>query len=372
MKVVKDIAITPNFEIADTKEKMVRKAVEGEIFEVLQGPKSDEKSGLERVKVKALSDGIEGWMSVKGNQGKQFLEKTEKPCYACVKETEIGKEFKTGGDPVRTLKPEEVVEVLEGPRVEIVGCASRAKVKASKDSKVGFVTITDEHGATIVEKNSTIYTCSATVAITDAFDINSCKVLKKMGANEIFTASGEAISNGGMVRVQGKSQKDDVEGWITITGNAGTVFAKLNEKLYTVKKEVALLTQFASNSKAARTLEVDEALEILDAPKEEKFPPVERVKVRTSSDGATGWVPLKGQLKKWSPETKVLKAATLYTSQGMKESVVRELAVGEVMHMFGGPLDQEGDLWVKGKMKKDGAVGWALIKDESGARLLGQ
>jgi hypothetical protein len=374
MKVVKDIAITPNFEITDTKEKMVRKANADEIMEVVEGPTKDEKSTLERVKVKAVLDGAEGWMSVKGNQGKQFLEKVEKPFYSCNKNLDLAKDFESKGEPVRSIKAEEVVELLEGPRSQILGSAMRARVKVSKDNKVGFVTVTDPHGNVLVEKNSTIYTCVATVAITDVFDISACKVLRKMNAAEVFTMSEGPVSedSSGITRVKGKSSKDGIEGWVTITGNAGTVFAKLNEKLYTVKKTVALEDKFPSDSTALRTLEEDEALEILDAPKEEKHAPVERMKIR-ACDGAIGWITVKsGTVKKFSPTCKSLKATSLYTAKGMKESVVREVMQAEILQILEGPLEVEGVMWVKGKLKKDGAVGWALIKEEKGARLWGQ
>jgi hypothetical protein len=374
MKVVKDIAITPSFEIVDTKEKMVRKAEMNEIVEIIEGPTTDEKSTLERVRVKAVVDGTEGWITVKGSQGKLFLEKVEKPFYTCTRDVDLAKDFQSTGEPLRSLKAEEVVELIEGPRSQTLGNAMRARVKTAKDSKVGFVTTTDPHGNVLVEKNSTIYTCVSTVAITDVFDISSCKVLRKMNAAEIFTMSEGPVSedSSGITRVKGKSQKDGIEGWVTITGNAGTVFAKLNEKLYTVKKQVALEQSFPSDSTAIRTLEEEEALEILDAPKEEKHQPVERMKVR-ASDGAVGWITVKsGTVKKWSPTYKSLKATSLYVAKGMKESVVREVVQAEIMQIVEGPVEVDGVMWVKGKMKKDGAVGWALIKEEKGARLWGQ
>jgi hypothetical protein len=375
MKVVQGIAITPNFEVVDTKEKMVRKAEVDEMVEVLEGPKKDEKSGLERVRIKAVTDGALGWISVKGNQGKMFLEKVEKPFFSCVKDMLLQKDFKTSAEaPIRSLKAEEVVELVEGPRSEILGNATRAKVKASSDGKIGWVTVKDQSGTEIVEKNSKIYTCVGTVAITDNFDIASCKVLRKMNAAEVFTMSEGPIAeeSSGITRVKGTSKKDGTEGWVTITGNAGTVFAKLNEKLYTAKREVTMQKAFSSDSEDVRKLEPDEALDMLEGPKEEKFQPVERMKVR-ASDGALGWISHKStSLKKWVPTYKAAKATSLYTTKGMMEAVVRDVGQAEIMSILDGPVEVDGAMWVKGRMKKDGAVGWGLIKDESGARLWGQ
>jgi hypothetical protein len=382
MKVVKEIAITPNFDVTDTKEKMVRKANLDEIVEVLEGPKEDDVSKLERVKVKALQDGSEGWMSVKGNQGKIFLEKTDKPLYCCTKDLALGKDFKTGSEePIRTLKAEEVVEILEGPCKETLGAAMRARVKASSDGKIGFATVTDQHGVEFIEKCGKVYTCTATCAITDIFDITSCKVIKKMASGDVFTISEGPRSedSSGVSRVLGKSQKDDTEGWITVTGNAGTVFAKVNEKLLTVKKEVALQQKFATDSPNIRMLAEDESLEVLDAPKEEKFLPVERMKVRAANDGVVGWVTTQGgaakgmmALRKWSPIYKVLKPTPLCSTKGLVESSVRDVAAGEVLVHIEGPVDFDGTMWVRCRAKKDSAVGWAQFKDDKGAKCIGQ
>jgi hypothetical protein len=375
LKVVKEIAITPVFDIVDSKEKPVRKAEMEEIMEVIEGPKVDEKSGLERVRVKALKDGAEGWVSVKGNQGKVFLSDTEKPFYACMKDVVLEKDFKTNSqNSVRTLKADEVVELIEGPCQETLGSSMRLKGKATLDGKIGWFTMKDQNGTEFVEKSGKVYTCTATVAITDAFEINSCKVLKKLTVNEVFTISeGPVDDPSGVQRVKGKTAKDDVEGWITIKGNAGTTYAKANEKLYTVKTEVPMQQRMQSDSPAMRNLAADEAIEVLEGPKEEKFSPVSRVKVRAASDRAIGWVTMKTEsLRSWKPLYKFVKAAPLYTAKGMKESIVREVVAGDILEMLSCPVEDDGVMWVKVQAKKDSAVGWAPMKDEKGARLVMQ
>merc|ERR1719253_34505 len=94
----------------------------------------------------------------------------------------------------------------------------------------------DKSGKVCMEKSGKVYTCTATVAITDVFDIKSCKVLKKLSVDEVFTITeGPTSEEGtGIERVKGRSSKDNVEGWVTIKGNAGTCYAKVNEKLFTV------------------------------------------------------------------------------------------------------------------------------------------
>jgi hypothetical protein len=48
---------------------------EDENVEIMDGPTNDEKLGLMRVKAKSLLDGVEGWMTLEGNQGTPFMKK---------------------------------------------------------------------------------------------------------------------------------------------------------------------------------------------------------------------------------------------------------------------------------------------------------
>ena len=55
------------------KCKTLRRVGLDEIFEVLEGPRSDEKLGLTRIRGRSLNDGVVGWISVSGNKGTPFL-----------------------------------------------------------------------------------------------------------------------------------------------------------------------------------------------------------------------------------------------------------------------------------------------------------
>jgi len=55
------------------KAKTLRRLEEGEIFEALSGPSKDDSCSVERVKCKALSDSVIGWVTLQGNQGTPFL-----------------------------------------------------------------------------------------------------------------------------------------------------------------------------------------------------------------------------------------------------------------------------------------------------------
>merc|ERR1719247_1188634 len=127
------------------------------------------------------------------------------------------------------------------------------------------MTLKDKSGKVHLEKSGKVYTCTATVAITDVFDIKTCKVLKKLTVDEVFTISeGPVAEEGtGVERVKGKSTKDDVEGWITVKGNQGTTYAKLDEKRYKVTKETPLQKAFQTDSGEVTTLAEGTSVEVM-------------------------------------------------------------------------------------------------------------
>merc|ERR1719517_119052 len=55
------------------KAKTLRRLEEGEIFEALELPSKDDSCAVQRVKCRALSDDVTGWVTLQGNQGTPFL-----------------------------------------------------------------------------------------------------------------------------------------------------------------------------------------------------------------------------------------------------------------------------------------------------------
>jgi len=372
--VAKPIAITNEFEIS--KGKSLRKAETDEQLEVLEGPRTDDKLGVTRVKARSLSDGTEGWITVKGNQGTPFLKEVEKPYYACKKDLSLGKDFSSHGDEglVRTLKSDEVLELLEGPRKESFGPGQRIRAKATSDGVTGWLTASDKRGTVFAEADGRSYTCTSSIAMTDNMDIKACKVIRKLAVDEVFIAEEGPIEEkeAGVTRVKGRAAKDDAVGWVTIKGNAGTVYAEASTKHYTVIKETPLQKKFASSSEQVRVLASGEAVEALEGPKKETFPPEVRVRCRAISDGAEGWVLLQNDtLRPWTPHYTCKKAVPLHdvlASEGA--SALRQVEVGERLELIEGPVEEAGELRIKAEAAKDNAVGWITVRDKEGKRFL--
>merc|ERR1719271_472980 len=70
MKCVKASVLTDD---VSTKSKPMRRLQEGEVLEALTGPQPAEED-IPRVKVKAMSDDTEGWVTPVGNRGTVFVE----------------------------------------------------------------------------------------------------------------------------------------------------------------------------------------------------------------------------------------------------------------------------------------------------------
>jgi len=116
-KCVKEIAVTPEFDI--TAGDPLRKLEIGEFIEVLEGPRTEDDADppIPRVRGKAMTDGIVGWVTLKGNQGTAFLEESLKPSYYATDNVTMQDGFASDGtNELRVLKPYEVIEVLEGPK----------------------------------------------------------------------------------------------------------------------------------------------------------------------------------------------------------------------------------------------------------------
>jgi len=369
--VVKEIALTQDFEVSTSKN--IRKAEVSEVIEVLEGPRTDEKLGLTRVKGKSLGDSMEGWITVKGNHGTPFLREEEKPYYTCSEAIPLEKEFKAGAEePVRTLKSDEVIELIEGPRVETYENAIRVRGKACSDEKVGWFTVKDKTGAVFAEQSSKFYTCTMAVAITDDLNVKECNVVRKLNVDEGFTLIDGPVEDEAskVTRIKGKASSDGQEGWVTVKGNAGTVYATPSTKHYTITRDVPLQQRFASEgAELVRMLAQDEAIVLVEGPKQEKAQPETRLKGRALSDGAVGWITLHAQkVKRWSPLYKCVKVAEIHDSRVASEGkVLRELAVGETIEHLEGPVECGEEMRMRGRAEKDSVTGWVTIRDGAGS-----
>ena len=135
------------------------------------------------------------------------------------------------------------------------------------DNAMGWFTIRDKQGNVFAEGEGKYYTCTSAVAMTDNLDIKDCNVLKKLTVGELFFVEEGPVEQEeqGITRVKGKTSTDEKVGWITIKGNAGTVYAAASTKHYAVVKEVPLQKTNAANAPTVRELKVEEIVQACEA-----------------------------------------------------------------------------------------------------------
>jgi len=149
MKVMKASVLT---EDASTKSKPMRRLVEGEVLECLAGPTEAEED-IARVKVKAMSDNVEGWVTPVGNRGTVFIEDGGN-MFKVVKETILTGSFVIGADTKtkdRKLKIGDILEAREWARKEEGSGLMRMKVRVKSDGQIGWVTSLGNTGVVFVE-----------------------------------------------------------------------------------------------------------------------------------------------------------------------------------------------------------------------------
>jgi len=362
--VSKEIAVTPESEL--TKDvKPIRKAVVGEILELIEGPTLDENE-MTRLRGRLLKDGTEGWLTLGGNKGTPFLKETPKPFSAFTKATTLDKDQKGEEGAVGTVKAEMIVEVIEGPmkiqakKEDVLRC----RVKASKDGAQGFLVTRDENDITFAEVSDKHYQCASVTGITDDEDMAKCKVLRKLKIGEAVELLGEPVANEeGVKRVKCKAVADGMEGWAAISGAKGAAFLKPATKYHVIKKEATLLK--SAKGEAVRELEVDEIVEVLSGPNAEKVDPPLRTKGRVVGDeGVVGWFPA-SSARSCKPSYACKKATPLHetSAAGDDAKVVRQIDVGEPLDLI--ELgDKNADVFrIKVRAEKDGQCGWVTVKD---------
>jgi len=215
------IAITTTFDI--TEGKALRKLNVGEALEIVEGPQEDGVRSLTRVKAKSKTDGKEGWVTVRGNQGTCYAEETDKH-YVCIRDTALQKAFSTDSPPLRTLAKGEVIEVNEGPKTETKEGNKRVKVRKLSDGTQGWFTLTPKN----MQPWSPQYECEASTSLTAEFNLKDSKTLRKLDVGEKVEALATPTleKSADMMRVRVRTAKDSLVGFATVRSNQGKVLLR--------------------------------------------------------------------------------------------------------------------------------------------------
>jgi len=369
-KCVREIAMTNTSEVKDSKT--LRKIDPDEVVEVLEAGRVNETIGVARVRCRALLDSLEGWVTLRGNQGTVFLECVPKPYSACQEETSITESFDRFSLEVGVMKPGEVVETIQGPKQEGSQEMQRIRGKASKDSKVGWATLKDV-GMSASFELARLLVCRSSVAMTTSFDISQGKAIRMLDVGEALEVMEGPTEDEGkqLRRVKARAKRDAKEGWVTMQGNAGTVYIEQSDRHYLCKRGTMLESEMSSGSAVVRKLEEGESFELLEGPQTLEKPGETRVKVRYPREGKEGWLTLSSSnMRPWQPRYKCTAQTVLHEALELTSKVVRTVQPGEFLEALDTPIDASGVLRVRVRTEKDGVVGFLTVRESQGPVLL--
>ena len=306
---IKEVTMTSSFSI-DNSQK-IRKLLKNENVEILEGPNEDAEAKVARVRCRALKDGTVGWVTIKGNQGTAFLRPREKPLIYAVANVDLREDSTAldagGGSRVRVVQVDEKLELLEGPRevtvpdqIFLEGCTVATDGFAPHDgdaarSSDGYVAMEalEKSGTSCSTRH---FVCKSTIAMTDVYDISNCKVVGKVQVDDVLELldheNGDVSDEEGLAipRRRFRSTRLGKEGWVTLTGNAGTVYLVQSDKHYVLQSSgVPLLATPERDALQRRELQ---AGELFCAKKEVKLthPLQVQMQARALSDEKVGWI----------------------------------------------------------------------------------
>jgi len=139
-------------------------------------------------------------------------------------------------------------------------------------------------------------------AMTSQMGIAGGKALRKLDPNEVVEIMKGPLKDDSMKvsRVFCKALKDDLEGWVTVAGNAGTVFLVEGANTYKVVKKSVLTDDFetTTNDDEAAKLSPGTVVEVRQFPKKDETSGLTRMQVRVlgrPASSGVGWVTVSGK-----------------------------------------------------------------------------
>jgi len=365
-------------EISSGQERLsdkVRQLAKGELFEVLEGP-VDSEDGVKRVRGRALRDGSAGWVTLKAGEDAPFLKPREKPFLCVTQPATLYEGFDAESSTVRPVQQDEVLELLEGPRPLEVASEMALHVSGSKDGKAGWITLRDSAGNTLASPAKNLYVCKSTIAMTDAFDIQNCKVLRKVDVGEALevVGSGQTDTDKDISRMLFRAVRDGKEGWVSLKGNQGTVYVAPSDVHVVADRAISLRAGAARESDVLRQIDAGEVLHSKEPAKEVRPEQKMGARARTLEDGKAGWIvfapgpkaPIKPWKTKYVCKAPVDVTAALALQPGAMP--VRRVEAGEIFQAVEGPaMDPVSGLRrLRIATAEDGAIGWATIRTPEG------
>merc|ERR1712060_788103 len=103
------------------------------------------------------------------------------------------------------------------------------------------------------------YVCTSIVSMTDGISLKDCKAIRKLDCNEVVEVLEEPSKDeeSGLMRVKTRAERDGKEGYVTLSGNQGTVYLEAYSPYRAIEMcvEQALQELGVATSEAAKHLD---------------------------------------------------------------------------------------------------------------------
>jgi len=97
---------------------------------------------------------------------------------------------------VATLQPGQMAELIEGPIEKTDRPELILQGKACKDGAEGWFTLRTLEGLENAATSQTLYVCRSAIALTDVFDIHKCGIVRKVAIGEVLETIGDEDGEG--------------------------------------------------------------------------------------------------------------------------------------------------------------------------------
>lgn len=370
-RVVREINLTDSFAIQAAQQ--VRKLEIGELV-IIQSPIQRDELGLERAMCQAVKDGASGWVTVRTKAGISYMNAAEKPYLWCARDVLL-KKSASAEEGLRELQSGECLELLEGPKEELLGSEMRLRGVSCNEEVSGWLQVRNQNGEVVAQEHQNVYRCIGPIAMTDVADLETCSMLRKIEVGEAL----ELLPSEGTERRLFRACKDGAEGWITIAGNQGKAYLKPVTKHYICREASPVHSGLGAECGVLHVLMPGEAFMAFEDPKEVSGGAQFTIyRVRAVKDGAEGYVVNStGEVRPWSPCYKVLSPVPLTQALAANSTVdsihiIRVLSPDELVDATEPAMEDSstGQLRIRCIARKDLAIGWVTVRDAVSVHLL--
>jgi len=268
----------------------VKRLQQGEVVELLEGPRKESPLEVQRVRGRAMLDSGSGWVTLKDPQGNAFLELAK--VLVCTLGIALTPEFDIKvGKPIRKLDTGDTMEIIGETREDEGHKMSRVNVRTHRDKKEGWVTIKGNQGSSFVEESQRHFACKMDVPLEQRFECGSA-LSRTLKAGELFEVEEgpRTETQAGRSRMKGRNLSDGAEGWFTGPNEVTVPWtpAYVCKRAMTVTDSLDIAT-----SKNIGALEPGDKLEALDTPVIETSSGTLRARVRSEKHSLIGFATLR-------------------------------------------------------------------------------